>query len=494
MSENTGKMSPIAVSNYDLHECIGRGGFGEVYRAGRIGQPAEFLAIKLLTGNPFGTGEADRFGRECAAMMKLAHRAVVRLRDFGVANGVPFIVTEYVDGAALREAAVAVPFVQRVSWMVEILSGLQHVHDQEILHRDVKPSNIMVRNSDRQPILLDFGLAYVWDSVSSETLTSRYVGSLGYIPAEVQANPRHRSVSHDVFSVAVTLYEILTGRRPVADAYAPLMQIDAGLTGLDPILQRALGEEQRRHPSATEFASDLRAWLSRQQSGVLAPSVDVFERVRYALAKGKQSSDEAARQRAVLTNGYNAALQELGLAIEACAKAAMDKISNLVRDVHGKEWTLRIPVVSRASTGSDQVLIELVSSGSPCTLSFARVENPDWPFNQGAKRPLLEWPQATLSRGQSGLRRPLGTIAPPSRACSPCWAIYDETTMRSPQRVILGGICAYVRGQDHISGVPTLEVYGRDQRPFARTPKLLKTEQDIVDYLFEAASASYGVA
>jgi serine/threonine-protein kinase len=128
-----------------------------------------------------------------------------------------------------------------------------------VLHRDLKPGNILVRESDRQPIVVDFGHAYLFEEMSTTSLTtSSLVGTLGYIPSEVFANPRERSPLHDIFSCGVITYELVARRLPDPHDYHALANLDVQYASLDTVLIRALSAARLRFHSAEEFADALR--------------------------------------------------------------------------------------------------------------------------------------------------------------------------------------------------------------------------------------------
>ena len=208
---------------FTLHEPIGEGGYGIVHRATSRTAPHLERAVKILTP-PFGAGHGRaRFLREIEALSRLSHRAIVPYVAAGfMSSGDAYIAMTHIEGKTLNQARVHLTHDQIVEIIAELCDALHYAHGKGVIHRDVKPSNIIVRSSDMQPLLLDFGLAYVWDGLSDASLTTTMVGSLGYIPPEVQANPTLRRRTHDVYSLTVTLYEMLAGRRPNQQAYEGL--------------------------------------------------------------------------------------------------------------------------------------------------------------------------------------------------------------------------------------------------------------------------------
>ncbi|MCP3060973.1 serine/threonine protein kinase [Myxococcus sp. K38C18041901] len=252
---------------YIRGNLIGQGAFGSVYRATRQTSGGIFeFALKLLDPSPLNEDiekARPRFRREVEAIQKLQHRGIVPYFDAGFdTDGRPFLVMPMIHGENIRDAASAEPFWQRVSLMTEVLDAMHHAHQNDVLHRDLKPSNILVRKSDKQPIVVDFGSAYIVDNLDKTSLTTQAVGSLGYIPSEVIANPKTRTSLHDIYSCAVITYELIAGHRPDPADYEPLEKIAPELSPLDPVLRRALGAASKRHTSALELKNDLVAIIS----------------------------------------------------------------------------------------------------------------------------------------------------------------------------------------------------------------------------------------
>ncbi|MFP2896417.1 serine/threonine protein kinase [Corallococcus sp. 4LFB] len=254
--------------NYVLGKLLGEGGFGSVYMATRSTSVASFdFAIKIHNPSPLNEDSSKaqaRFQREIQAIKSLQHRGIVPYFDAGIdRQGRPYLVMPIIKGKDLREAASAEPFMQRVALMTDVLDAVKHAHDNDVLHRDLKPSNIIVRASDRQPIIVDFGASYVIDQLDKQSLTTKAVGSIGYMPSEVLANPKNRSPLHDIYSCAVITYEIIAGHRPDSADPMPLAAVDPLLTPLDRVLRRALGPASRRHPSASELRNEFLEVLSK---------------------------------------------------------------------------------------------------------------------------------------------------------------------------------------------------------------------------------------
>jgi serine/threonine protein kinase len=161
---------------------------------------------------------------------------------------------QLIEGKNLRDAAAEMAPEQILLTFLEFTAGLEFAHAKDVLHRDLKPSNILVRRSDQQPIVLDFGLACAFDEADSQSLTTGTVaGSLGYMPPEVQIDPKARSPLHDVYSCGVILYELFARKRPDTTDYQSLAAVEPKLAVLDSIVERATSPARRRYPSITEL-------------------------------------------------------------------------------------------------------------------------------------------------------------------------------------------------------------------------------------------------
>ncbi len=256
-------------SQYTIGEQIGSGGFGEVFHATRESPFGEFhFAIKFHRPLPFTNAERARarFDREVRALRILQHRGIVPYLDAGLDKETPFLVMPFIDGPNLRKASEGQPVLERLNQMVEILGAVAHAHSKEILHRDLKPANILVRSSDNQPVIVDFGLAYLFDDATHESLTTTAIGSGPYIPHEVWEDPKLRTPGHDIYSCGVILYEILAGRLPNPSDYIPLATMNSALTPIDSVIRRALAPAASRYRSAEEYRWGLMSAIHLAQS------------------------------------------------------------------------------------------------------------------------------------------------------------------------------------------------------------------------------------
>ncbi|MBM3263424.1 MAG: protein kinase [candidate division Zixibacteria bacterium] len=193
---------------------LGRGGMGQVFRARDTRLDRE-VAIKILYPNlAVETEYVRRFFREGQAVARLDHPNVIRVFDVGQEKNLCFIAMEFVEGRtllAILDERGALPVAETLSCAAQIVGGLQCTHTQRVLHRDIKPGNIMIAQ-DSSAKILDFGLARIY-GVRALTLTGSVVGTIEYIsPEQVMNDPV--DARSDLYSFGVVLYEMLAGQRP----------------------------------------------------------------------------------------------------------------------------------------------------------------------------------------------------------------------------------------------------------------------------------------
>jgi predicted ATPase/tRNA A-37 threonylcarbamoyl transferase component Bud32 len=201
------------LGNYRLVSLLGQGGYAEVY----LGQHVRFkqqAAIKVLHAH-LSEPEAQHFQQEAETIATLAHPSIIRVLDFDVQDGVPFLVMDYAPNGSLRQRylkGTLVPLPVIISSIKQIAEALQYAHEQKFIHRDVKPENMLVGR--RQEVLLsDFGIATIAHSTSSLNASGEGTsGTLAYMaPEQIEGHPRPAS---DQYALGVVVYEWLCGERP----------------------------------------------------------------------------------------------------------------------------------------------------------------------------------------------------------------------------------------------------------------------------------------
>ena len=210
MDQNIGKMLD---NRYELIELIGRGGMANVYKA-RCHRLNRMVAVKILKSDLADNAEfRRRFRDESQAVAKLSHANIVSVYDVSRSDDMEYIVMELIDGITLKqymERRGQMDWREALHFVTQIMRALSHAHSRGIIHRDIKPQNIMVLR-DGSVKVADFGIACLADA--AQTLTQEALGSVHYISPE-QARGDRIDARSDIYSSGVVLYEMLTGRLP----------------------------------------------------------------------------------------------------------------------------------------------------------------------------------------------------------------------------------------------------------------------------------------
>lgn len=269
MDKYTGKRLD---ARYEIQELIGVGGMAIVYRAYDI-VDNKTVAIKILKDEFLGNKEfIRRFKNESKAISVLSHPNIVKVYDVSFGTKIQYIVMEYIDGITLKEfisQKKSVDWKDAIYFVIQILSALNHAHSKGVIHRDIKPQNIMLLE-DGTIKVTDFGIAR-FSRNETQTMTDRAIGSVHYISPE-QAKGSVIDEKADIYSVGVMMYEMLTGKLPFEADNAvsvAIMQMQAkpkSLREINPDIP--IGLEQitlhsmeknpvNRYHSAEEMMSDL---------------------------------------------------------------------------------------------------------------------------------------------------------------------------------------------------------------------------------------------
>jgi len=273
------------IPNLEVIELLGYGGMGMVYK-GRQPLLDRLVAIKVLRPDlSVGAEFNERFLREARTLAILLHPYIVTVFDFGKSGDLYYLVMEYVEGTTMRQllGEGAVSLRDTLDFVPQITQALEHAHEAGIIHRDVKPENILVDRRGRIR-LVDFGLATLAGRpAAASTNTHCIAGTLGYMAPEQIAAPE--SVDHrvDIYSTGVVFYEMLTGELPGVEHLAPSIKV-ASDKRLDPIVLRALERErEKRYQEARQMRLELAAVAQTPESTVrleqVVPAVvdEVFE-------------------------------------------------------------------------------------------------------------------------------------------------------------------------------------------------------------------------
>lgn len=209
------------VGNYRLSQLLGRGGFAEVYLGVHVHLGTQ-AAVKLLHTSLASAGEIEKFREEARLIAMLQHPHILRVLEFGIDAGQPYLVLEHAPGGSLRErhpAGTQVPLATVVSYVQQIAQALQFAHDQKLIHRDIKPQNLLLGRSG-EILLSDFGISVVAESTSRQQAQG-FAGTVAYsAPEQLQEHPRPAS---DQYALGAVVYEWLTGTVPFTGAFQEII-------------------------------------------------------------------------------------------------------------------------------------------------------------------------------------------------------------------------------------------------------------------------------
>jgi serine/threonine protein kinase len=286
------------VGSYTILGVIGTGGMGIVYRAEQR-NPKRTVALKVVRSDLTTAGHVRRFELESRVLGRLAHPGIAQVYEAGTAetpNGrQPFFAMELVEGEPLDRYAAThdLSVRDRLELVARVCDAVEHAHEKGVVHRDLKPGNIVVR-ADGQPKVLDFGVARLTDSdvraTTIQTDVGQLVGTVPYMsPEQCAADPAELDARSDVYALGVILYELLAGRLPYEFGQAPVIEmvrviresdharlsaVDRSFRGdVETIIGKALEKEkQRRYQSAAALATDIRRYLDHQPIAARPPS------------------------------------------------------------------------------------------------------------------------------------------------------------------------------------------------------------------------------
>lgn len=301
--------TPGRIGPYRLMDVIGAGGFGVVYRAEQDPPLHRTVAIKILRAPRDAHGLLDRFEAERRALALMDHPGIARVFDAGTTpDGRPYVVMELVDGPPITRFADdrRLTIRERVDLLARVADAVQHAHAKSVIHRDLKPGNILVRDVGRAgvPLVIDFGIAKILDTdpgaPTPVTGTGQVLGTIDYMSPEQRAGDAGRvDTRTDVYALGVVLHELVAGIRPVPDQVPSAgirrlrtdalqlaervgrdrrlspAQLERELrSDLDWISLRALAQDpDRRYPTPDALAADLRRYLARAPVEARRPSL-----------------------------------------------------------------------------------------------------------------------------------------------------------------------------------------------------------------------------
>lgn len=307
---------PSNIGHYKIIRKIGEGGMGSVYEAVQE-KPRRRVALKVIR---FGCASAQalrRFELEANVLGRLQHPGIAQVYEAGTADAgqgpQPFFAMEFIEGWTLRDyvARNRLGIRQRLELMAKICDAVQHAHERGVIHRDLKPGNILV-DATGQPKILDFGIARATDSdvqiTTMQTDVGQLIGTVPYMsPEQIAADPHALDIRSDVYALGVITYEMLAGKLPYdvqqkmiheaarvirEDDPIPLSTVNRVFRGdIETIVAKTLEKDKaRRYGSAAELAADIRRYLNHEPITARPPStiyqVRKFARRNRALVGG----------------------------------------------------------------------------------------------------------------------------------------------------------------------------------------------------------------
>lgn len=368
------------LGKYEVVERLGRGGMADVYKAFQPGVE-RFVAIKVMHHH---LADADdfvaRFRREAQSVGRLQHPNIVRVIDFDAEAGVYYMVMDFIQGgtlhAYLREKS-PLPVAAAVQIATQLADALAYAHDQNMVHRDIKPGNIMFTDAARtHAVVTDFGIAHLLDEQTQKlTMTGASVGTPSYMSPEA-ARGEPVDGRADIYSLGIVLYEMAAGRLPYT-ASTPLslmMQQNSEPLplpqsfnpnipqALADILAKALAKAPAdRYQSARAFADALRG-LSTTSAAATQP------RARSAANSAKQPADPAKRRR------------NLGLALAGAGVLLIAVVTALLLTTLGNDDSGSVQPVAVASATPTPAVVEeaaIAPTEPPTTTAIANTATPE---------------------------------------------------------------------------------------------------------------------
>ncbi len=294
--------------DYELLEEIARGGMGVVYRARQLSLNRVVAIKMILSGQLASEAEVQRFRSEAQAVASLSHRNIVGIYEVGEHQGQPYFAMPFLEGSTLAQQVESGQWqpgdgTEAARVMARVARAVQYAHDSGILHRDLKPGNILI-DAESEPCITDFGIAKQVKGKANLTVTGQVLGTPGFMaPEQARGKSDLSSPAVDIYSLGAVLYYLLTGRPPFVaesalDALLLVLEGEAVLprrinpqvsAPLEQICMRCLEKRpEDRYASAGEVATDLEQFLKGEPLTARPKSIvrlfEVWTKRRPALA------------------------------------------------------------------------------------------------------------------------------------------------------------------------------------------------------------------
>ncbi len=374
MVDHVGKQ----LGNYHLICLLGQGGFADVYLGEHV-YLKTMAAIKVLQTRLLNE-DFDAFLNEARTIASLKHPHIIQVLDFGIEEDMPFLVMEYASNGTLRQhypKGTPLPLDTIVSYTRQVASALQYAHDRKLIHRDVKPENMLL-GANNDILLSDFGLALMTQS-SRQQNTQDAIGTLAYMaPEQLKGKPRPAS---DQYALGVVVYEWLSGDRPFHGTFTEIAsqhmlvapphlrdKIPTISPEIERVVQTALAKDpHQRFASVQKFAMALeQACLSQASNRWITPTPD----------RSPLSPAEYVPIEQISTIAHASANQSLQTPVltppDQSAEATLDRsslsTSLLPPPVHAPSGTLNLPSLPTSApplSVSGQLTVATPSQGTP---------------------------------------------------------------------------------------------------------------------------------
>jgi eukaryotic-like serine/threonine-protein kinase len=309
-------LTGITIDRYKIIRELGRGGMAVVYRA-TDNMLDRNVAVKMIHTENISPEKSEkllkRFNREAKTLAGLSHPNMVKVLDYGEYESTPYLVMEFISGGALKSRmGKPIPYPEAAALLLPVARALQHAHQQKIVHRDVKPENILINDAD-QPMLSDFGILKLVDVEESHGLTGtgKIVGTPAYMSPE-QIRGREVDGRTDMYSLGIVFFEMITGRKPynantpielsMQHLHDPIPKAKQFIRDLpvevDQVIARAIAKNpEDRYPNMAAFAQAL-----EKLSGTTARTTTAERRAIKAAEEKRRAEKRQAEQAEQQTN------------------------------------------------------------------------------------------------------------------------------------------------------------------------------------------------